>query len=67
MLNPCPAVGCGTCGGWKTHSPSLLMGAQVLLIKAQPINSVRPIAASGALGLPGVAWECSPKRVVNSI
>ena len=35
------------------------------------MDGVRPVAAPGAPGpgLPGVgfAWECSPKRVVNSI
>lgn len=51
MQNPCPMV--WKCSKWlgPTHN-----GAQILVIKAQPIDGVRPEAAPGALslGLPRV-------------
>ena len=55
---------------WHSEDPLPvpLVGVQVLLIKAQPVEGVRMIAAPGALArVFPIAWECSPERVVNSI
>lgn len=69
--NPRPAVGRGTCGVRKTHSPAPLVGGPSPSDRGPARGRCEagsgPRRAGPGSSRSRVAWECSPKRVVNSI